>query len=194
VSRRSRRIQIDLNVRGLTDIPDSELHAILRGADDIIGKGGRSLLTNILRGSKSKPVLKNGLNKSPVYGYFRHLSRDDTLARIDWAILNRYLQTEDGAHLPVFVFTEKGWTIAREFRANELLQEILTAAGDGPPYRMEHLKDRDRGMIFLLLDKIEATGEAKVIPALRAWKKSDYKKVRLRINQVIRRLEARKDR
>jgi hypothetical protein len=194
VSRRSRRVQVDLNVRGLTDISDSELHAILRGADDIIGRGGRSLLTNILRGSKSKPVLENGLDESPVYGYFRHLSRDDTLARIDWTILNRYLRIEYGAHLPVLVFTDKGWEIAEEIRANELLEEILAAVVDGPPYRMEHLKDRDRRMILLLLDKIEATGEAKVIPALHAWKKSDYKKVRLRINQVIRRLEAHEDR
>ncbi len=52
------------------------------------------------------------------------------------------------------------------------------------------MKDRDRGMILLLLDKIEATGEAKVTPALHAWKESDCKKVRLRINQVIRRLDA----
>ena len=88
------------------------------------------------------------------------------------------------------MFTDKGWEIAREIRANELLHGIFAAVGDGPPYRMEHLKDRDRSMILLLLDKIEATGEAKVIPALRAWKESDYKKVRLRINQVIRRLDA----
>jgi hypothetical protein len=178
-----------LNVRGLTDIPDSDLHAILRGADDIIGKGGRNLLTKILRGSTSKPVLENGLDESPVYGYFRHLSRDDTLARIDWVILNGYLHIEYGAHLPVLVFTDNGWEIAREIRANEMLEGILVTVVDGPPYRMEHLKNRDRDMILLLLDKIEATGEAKVIPTLQVWKKIDYKKVQLRINQVIRRLE-----
>jgi hypothetical protein len=178
-----------LNVRGLTDIPDSELRAILRGADDIIGKGGRNLLTNTLRGSTSKPVLEVGLDESPVYGHFRHLSRDDTLARIDWVILNGYLHIEYGAHLPVLVFSDNGWEIAREIRANELLEGILVTVGDGPPYRMEHLKNRDRGLILLLLDKIEATGEAKVIPALQVWKKMDYKKVQLRINQVIRRLE-----
>jgi hypothetical protein len=178
-----------LNARGLTDIPDSELHAILRGVDDIIGQGGRSLLTKILRGSTSKPLLESGLDESPVYGYFRHLSRDDTLARIDWAILNRYLRVEYREQLPVLVFTDKGWEIVREIRANELLDGILEAISNGPPYRMEHLKNRDRGMILLLLDKIEATGEAKIIPALRVWKMSDYKKVQLRINQVIRRLE-----
>ena len=136
-----------------------------------------------------EPVLENVLDESPVYGYFRHLSRDDTLARIDWVILNGYLRIEYVAHLPVLVFTDNGWEIAREIRANELLEEFLVAVGDGPPYRMEHLKNRDRGMILLLLDQIEATGEAKVIPALQVWKKMDYKKVRLRINQVIRRLE-----
>lgn len=188
--RRSRQVQIELNVRGLIDIPNSELRVILRGVDDIIGKGGRSLLTKILRGSKSKPVLENGLDESPVYGYFRHLSPDDTLARIDWAILNRYLRIEYAARLPVLVFTDKGWAIAREIRANELLQEILAAVCDGPPYRMEHLKDRDRGMILLLLDKIEATGDAKVIPALRAWMEIDYKKVQLRIKEAIRRLDS----
>jgi hypothetical protein len=189
VNRTSRRVQIDLNARGLTDIPDSELHAILRGVDDIIGQGGRSLLTKILRGSTSTPLLENGLDESPVYGYFRHLSHDDTLARIDWAILNRYLRVEYREQLPVLVFTDKGWEIVREIRANELLDGFLAAISNGPPYRMEHLKNRDRGMILLLLDKIEATGEAKIIPALRVWKMSDYKKVQLRINQVIRRLE-----
>lgn len=190
MSRRSRRVQVDLEVRGLTNIPDSELRAILRGADDIIGRGGRSLLTKVLRGSKSKPVLENGLDESPVYGFFRHLPPDDTLARIDWAILNRYLRLEYAARLPVLVFTDKGWAIAREIRANELLQEVLAAISDGPPYRMGHLKDRDRGMIFLLLDKIEATGNAKVIPALHAWMEIDYKKVQLRIKEVIGRLDS----
>jgi hypothetical protein len=39
---------------------------------------------------------------------------------------------------------------------------------------MAHLKDRDRSMILLLLDKIAATGDRKFIPALKAWKKVDY--------------------
>jgi hypothetical protein len=55
---------------------------------------------------------------------------------------------------------------------------------------MAHLKDRDRQMILLLLDKIAATGDARFIPALEAWKKVDYKKVQQRIRQVIQTLEA----
>ena len=64
------------------------------------------------------------------------------------------------------------------------------ALRDGPPYEVAHLKDRDRGLILLLLDKVAATGDRKFIPALKAWKKVDYKKVQQRIGQIIRQLEA----
>ena len=53
-------------------------------------------------------------------------------------------------------------------------------------FDMTYLKDRDRGMILLLLDKVEATGDEKYIPILKAWQKVDYKKVQIRISQVIR--------
>lgn len=53
---------------------------------------------------------------------------------------------------------------------------------------MHYLKDRNRQMISLLLDKVAATGNPKYIPLLRAWALIDYRKVRGRINQVIRQL------
>lgn len=83
MSRKSRRVAVDLNAKGLKEIPRAELKAILRGADEIIGRGGRTLLTGMLRGSANKKVRESGLDQSPVYGYFHNLSDDDTLARID---------------------------------------------------------------------------------------------------------------
>ncbi len=53
-------------------------------------------------------------------------------------------------------------------------------------FNMTYLKDRNREMILSLLDKIEAIGDTRYIPILEAWKEIDYKKVRKRINQVIR--------
>jgi len=135
-------------------------------------------------------VLDHGLDQSPVYGYFRDLSNEDTLARIDWAILNGFLRIEYNNRLPLLVYTQKGWEIEREQYANELLDGIETMLKDGPPYHMAYLKDRDREMVLLLLDKIAATGDARFIPALEAWKKVDYKKVQQQIRQVIQRLEA----
>ncbi len=77
----------------------------------------------------------------------------------------------------------------RETYAEELLRDFdrLLAAGPGP-FDMSYLKDRNRGMVLLLLDKIEATGDRKYIPVLHAWEQVDYKKVQARIRQVIRHL------
>ena len=141
-----------------------------------------------LRGSRIKKVLEYELDQSPVYGYFHNLSDDDTLARIDWAILHGYLRIEYNHRLPVLVFTQKGWEIERNNYANELLEGFDEILRDGPPYPMEYLKDRDRGMILLLLDKTGATGDPRYIPLLEAWRNVDYQKVRRRIGQVIHQL------
>jgi len=190
MSRRSRRVTVNLDAKGLKELSEADLKAVLRGADDLIAHGGRTLLMRILRGSANKDVLERGLDQSPVYGYFRDLSNEDTLARVDWAILNGYLRIEHSHRLPLLVYTQKGWEIERAQYADELLNGIETTLNDGPPYQMAHLKDRDRGMILLLLDKIAATSDPSFIPALKAWKHVDYKKVQQRIGQVIRQLEA----
>jgi len=189
MSRKSRRVPIHLDAKGLTDLPVADLHAVLRGADDLIAQGGRTLLTRILRGSKSKDVLARGLDRSPVYGYFKNMSNEQTLARIDWVILNGYLRVEQFDRLPLLTYTQKGWEIERENFADELLAGFDNLIQKGPPFDMEYLKDRDRQMILRLLDKIEITGEARYVPLLQAWKRIDYKKVQIRIREVIRRLE-----
>jgi superfamily II DNA helicase RecQ len=194
MSRRSRRVPVHLDASGVDTLSEADLKAVLRGADNLIGQGGRTLLMRILRGSRNKDVLERGLNESPVYGYFKNLSDEKTLARIDWTILNGYLQIEYSHRLPLLVYTDKGWEIERENYADELLEGIEQQLENGPPFEMQYLKDRDRGMILLLLlDKIEATQDRKFIPALKAWQKVDYKKVRIRIGQAIHALEAARD-
>lgn len=189
MSRKSRRVPIHLDAKGLSDLPEADLHAVLRGADDLIAQGGRTLLKRILRGSKSKDVLARGLDRSPVYGYFKNISDEQTLARIDWTILNGYLRIEHFDLLPLLVYTQKGWEIERENYADELLAGFDNLIQEGPPFDMEYLRDRDRQMILRLLDKIETAGDARYVPLLEAWKKIDYKKVQIRIREVIRRLE-----
>lgn len=189
MSRKSRPAPIHLDAKGLSDLPVADLHAVLRGVDDLIGRGGRTLLRRILRGSRNKDVLTRGLDSSPVYGYFKNLSDGDALARIDWAILNGYLRIEHIRRLPVLVYTQKGWEIERENFADELLAGFDNLIQEGPPFDMEFLEDRDRQLILRLLDKIEATGDTRYIPPLAAWKQIDYKKVQIRIREVIKRLE-----
>ena len=89
----------------------------------------------------------------------------------------------------MLVYTQKGWEIERENYADELLAGFDKLIQEGPPFDMEYLKDRDRQMILRLLDKIETSSDIRYVPLLAAWKKIDYKKVQIRIREVIRRLE-----
>ncbi|MCJ7622218.1 MAG: hypothetical protein MUO76_01850 [Anaerolineaceae bacterium] len=186
MSRKVRRVSYTLDTKGIKSLPHEEIATILRGADELIMSGGRSLLAKILKGSREKKVLELGLDTSPVYGYYTHLTIEEILARVDWMIVNRYLEIEYDYRLPVLCYSNRGWEIERETFAEELLGEFDDMLGSkSKQYDMTFLKDRARDMILLLLDKVEATGDRKYIPLLEAWAEIDYKKVRQRIGEVI---------
>ena len=150
-------------------------------------EGGRSLLAKILKGSKDKTVLEGGLRKNSAYGYFKGLSIYEITLKIDWLIINRYLEIEYNYRLPLLVYAPKGWEIEKDTYTDELLagfDELIESGINS--FNMLYLKDKARDMIMLLLDKIQAREDSKYIPILEAWKKIDYKKVKSRINSVIR--------
>ena len=190
MSRKSQRVRYSLDPKDVDKLSPGDLAAILRGADELIGSGGRSLLVKILKGSRAQEVLRLNLDQCPVYGYFHHLTADDILARVDRAIIDGYLKVEYDYRLPVLVFTDVGWKIEKETFANELLAEFdVLLKSSQPPYDMSYLKDRNRSLIWCLLDKIEASGNPKYLPLLEAWAQIDYKKVKQRIAQSMRKIE-----
>jgi superfamily II DNA helicase RecQ len=170
-----------------------EVEAILRGADELVASGGRTLLVKVLRGSRDKKLLELKLDKSPVYGCFRDLSNEEVLAKIDWLISHRFLRYEYDGRLPVLVYTEKGWEIERVTYANELFKKITEAVkSKDSDFDMSLLKDKNREVILLLLDILELSGDARYIPLLESWEKLDYKKVRQGVRRVISALRDRK--
>ncbi len=186
MSRKLKRVPVQLDARGVEGVAREDLRTILRAADDLIARGGRSLLAQILKGSRRKRVLELGLDQSPVYGEFRGLSETEILGRIDWVILNGYLRIEYEGRLPLLVYSDAGWAIEKDTYAEELLDALEMAAEDETvAFDVNDLKDKERGLIWLLLDKIEAKGNPKVIPLLEAWAMKDYKKVAARIREVI---------
>jgi len=190
MSSKDQRVRYHLDPKNVDKLSPEELTAILRGADELIGSGGRSLLVKILKGSHAQDILRLRLDQCPVYGYFRNLSAENVLARIDRAILDGYLKVVYDSRLPLLVFTDAGWEIEKETFANELLagfDELLKSSQ--PPYDMSYLKDRNRSLIWCLLDKIEASGNPKYIPLLEAWAQIDYKKIKQRIAQSMRKIE-----
>jgi hypothetical protein len=188
MSRRVHRVPVHLDPGRVRALPVEDLRAILRAADELINRGGRTLLAAVLRGSRRREVLEHGLDRCPVHGWFRGLPEDEVMARIDRAIVDGYLDVHYDYRLPLLVFTPAGWEIERETYARELFDGFEARLRRGPPYGMEELKDRNRGMILRLLDLVEDSEDPRYIPLLEAWAEVDYRKVRERIRQVIRRL------
>jgi len=189
MSKKKQRVRYSLDTKDIKDLEFGEIKSILRGADEIIATGGRNLLAKILKGSKDKKLLEFGLDKCPVYGFYKGLKIEDITARIDWLIVSGYLRIEYFGRLPVIVYTEKGWEIERDTYSDELLEKLRSLIPGGDYSFVNELKDRDRGMILLLLDKIKASGEKGFIPLLKAWGEIDYRKVREEISQVINHIE-----
>ena len=190
MGRRIRRVPVNLNIDDLRPVPFDEIKAILRGAGPIIMSGGRTLLAKILKGSRESKILELNLDRCPVYGYFKELSIKAITTKIDWLILNEYLGIQYDYRLPLLVYTRKGWEIELDTYSDELLQGFDEMIASGrTDFDMSYLKDRNREMILMLLDKVAATGDKKYIPILEAWKRIDYKKVRQKINGVINKLQ-----
>ena len=76
MSRKVQRVLYELDPKDVKKLQPEELKVILRGADELIGSGGRSLLVKILKGSHAQDVLQLHLDQCPVYGYFHHLSAE----------------------------------------------------------------------------------------------------------------------
>jgi hypothetical protein len=188
--RQQPRVPVDLHrAASLKSLPFEDIRRILRAADPLITVGGRSLLTKILRGSRSKDVLAHGLETNPAFGAYKHLNDEEVLSRIDWAITHRYLRIEYSGRLPVLVYTLEGWAIECEQYADEIVasfDDLMSQAER--PYDMLYLKDRHRGMIFRVLEKIRDSRDRKYLPVLEDWAKVDCKKVKAEINSVIRSL------
>ena len=124
---------------------------------------------------KNKKVLKTVWTSalSMAIGVLRDVNR------IDW-IKEGYLNLEYND--PCLFFEVVG---DRTETYAEGMQKLVKLLG-GKDYSYVHeLKDRNRGMILLLIEKIKQTGNARFIPILKAWKEIEYKKVQAEIQRVI---------
>ena len=189
MSRKVNRVPYRLDSGNISDLSPEDIKKIIRAADSVVARGGRDLLAKILKGSREKKLFKLGLDKEPFYGCFRDLTIKQIKEKIDWVILHRYLVIEYDYRLPLIYYTQKGWKLAKEIVIEEIIGEFDEMLESGTEYyNMRFLMDKNREMIFELLDRIKESKSRKYIPLLEAWAKVDYKKVRQRIWQVIEEL------
>lgn len=188
MNRKVKQVSFHLDAKGLATLPFPDIQAILRGADSLITSCGRTLLTKLLKGSRAKNVLDKNIDRNPSYGVYRALTEAEILARIDWMILHGYLRIIYDGRLPLLAYTPAGWDMEREICADEILRgfdRLLMISQR--PYDMSYLKDRNRELIWRVLDKVGSRGDARHIPILEDRAAVDYQKVKKRIREVIER-------
>ena len=184
MSRKVRRVPVILDAGKIKDLPQEDIRMILRGADELISTGGRSMLAKILKGSKDKKIFEYKLNECPAYGYYQDMKLDDISKCIDWMIKEDYLRIEYDYRLPLLVFSDKGWQIEKETFAQELYQRICLDVEEKKARVLFEMKEVNRQVVMRVLDKIEKDGTDEFLPYLEAWKMLEVKKVAARIAEV----------
>lgn len=191
MSRKVRRVPVSLDAGEIKDLPQEDIRMILRGADELISTGGRSMLAKILKGSKDKTIFKYKLNECPAYGYYQDMKLDDISKCIDWMIKEDYLRIEYDYRLPLLVFSEKGWQIEKETFAQELYQRMCLDVEEKKARVIFEMKEVNRQVVMCVLDKIEKDGTKEFLPYLEAWKMLEVKKVAARIAEVENKISKR---
>lgn len=191
MSKKVRRVPVVLDAGEIKDLPLEDIRMILRGADELISTGGRSMLAKILKGSKDKKIFEYKLNECPAYGYYQDMKLDDISKCIDWMIKEDYLRIEYDYRLPLLVFSEKGWQIEKETFAQELYQRMCLDVEEKKARVLFEMKEVNRQVVMCVLDKIEKEGTEEFLPYLEAWKMLEVKKVAARIAEVEKKISKR---
>lgn len=191
MSKKVRRVPVILDAGEIKDLPQEDIRMILRGADELISTGGRSMLAKILKGSKDKKIFEYKLNECPAYGYYQDMKLDDISKCIDWMIKKDYLRIEYDYRLPLLVFSEKGWQIEKETFAQELYRRMCLDVTEKKGRVIFEMKEVNRQVVMCVLDKIEKEGTEEFLPYLEAWKMLEVKKVAARISEVENKISKR---
>ena len=191
MSKKVRRVPVSLDAGEIKDLPQEDIRMILRGADELISTGGRSMLAKILKGSKDKKIFEYKLNECPAYGYYQDMKLDDISKCIDWMIKKDYLRIEYDYRLPLLVFSEKGWQIEKETFAQEIYQRMCLDVKENKARVIFEMKEVNRQVVMRVLDKIEKEGTEEFLPYLEAWKMLEVKKVAARIAEVENKISRR---
>lgn len=191
MSKKIRRVPVSLDAGEIKDLPQEDIRMILRGADELISTGGRSMLAKILKGSKDKKIFEYKLNECPAYGYYQDMKLDDISKCIDWMIKKDYLRIEYDYRLPLLVFSEKGWQIEKETFAQEIYQRMCLDVKENKARVIFEMKEVNRHVVMRVLDKIEKDGTEEFLPYLEAWKMLEVKKVAVRIAEVENKISRR---
>jgi superfamily II DNA helicase RecQ len=189
--RRRRRPPVQVTLVLPAEPPtQEEMDTILMATDAIVGQAGRSGVTLILNGSRSKKALEWEWDKLPDYGALQHLTADQITRKVDWCIHHKWLSLEhnrDG--IPLLYHSSKGWERVKQLWGERLLGWFEEWQDAGQPGRVwPRLETIHRDTKFMLLEAIRERDRRDLAPVLRAWFPHEVRAVRKAINRTLQSL------
>jgi hypothetical protein len=188
MARRRRRPPVPVTLVLPAEPPaQEEIDTILMAADAIVGAAGRSGVTLILNGSRSKKALECEWDRLPDYGALRHLTADQIMRKVDWCIHHKWLRLEHNRNgIPLLYHSSKGWERVEQLWVERLLGWFEGWLDAGEPERVwPRLETINRDIKFMLLDAIGEQGRRDLAPVLRAWFPREIRAVRTAINHTL---------
>jgi len=165
---------------------DAELRAIVRGADALVMRAGRTMLALILKGSRSRSVLARGFDGLPVYGALAHLSIKAIRDRVDWAIAQGFLQIERDRGADLLCLGPAGWELDRQIYAAEIWRDFECKAAE--PFQLGdymYLQEINPEILTQVLDDVRRRRAVHLLPVLAAWRGFAGPPVQRRIDRVV---------
>jgi hypothetical protein len=166
-----------------------EIDAVLMATDSIIGEAGRTGVSLILNGSRSKKALEWEWDQLDDYGHLQHLTADEIGRKVDWCIHNGWLRIKYDRHIPLLYHTAKGWERVKALWVARLLGWFTEWTAAGEPERVwPRLETIHREIKFMVLDKIAEEERFDLVPLLRTWFPHEIRAVRTAINRTLQTL------
>lgn len=165
---------------------DAELRAIVRGADALVMRAGRTLLALILKGSRAQSVVERGWDRLPCYGALRHLSIKAIRGRVDWAIAQGFLQLERDRGADLLCLGPAGWELDRQIYVEEILRDFAAKAAE--PFQLGdymYLQEINPEILAQVCDEVRRRRRLALVPVLRAWRGFAAPAVQRRIDRVL---------
>ena len=185
VSRKKRRPYRLTEQRDLIEPTQEEIDKILFAADDCVLSAGRTTLAKMLKGSKEKAILEHKLNTNRSYGAFKEKKREELIKMIDWMIYHDYLDIEYDGRLPMIKFGYFGWEYFKRIFADDLYKRIEIVKKRNEEALAFHLKEINREVILILLDKITEKKDPELMPFLELWRSVECKKLRKYLGRIL---------
>lgn len=180
---------IPFPMRGDESVTDDERDVVLIAADEMIAKGGRDLLAQVLKGIHSEIVLAAEGEKLKCFAALSELTLAQIESKIDKVLDDDLLRVEPYLGKTLLVHSPAGWERTKGLLAGRVYASLLQRAEAGDAKGLYGELGRiHREVKLLVLSRVEETADARFAPMLESWRERETKPVKRRIGEVLERL------